>query len=85
MTSRKCIECGCWHERAIHVKQIEEIIEELQYCHDCLLRQGWVPYIEKIIIDERPDEKWPMPERIHTAHGASLIKISLDDKDEDKR
>jgi len=75
MESRKCIECGCWHERAIHVKQIEEIIEELQYCHDCLLRQGWVPYIEQIVIDERADN------RIHTHHGASLIKKSLDGKD----
>ena len=76
MTSRKCIRCGCWHNMCVTATEIEEIIEELQLCQDCIFSGiGFEPYKEQIIIDERADE------RIHTHHGASLIKKSLDGKD----
>jgi hypothetical protein len=56
--------------------EIEEIIEELQLCQDCIFSGiGFEPYKEQIIIDERADA------RIHTHHGASLIKKSFDGKD----
>lgn len=75
MTSRKCIRCGCWHNMCVTSDGIEEIIEELQLCKDCIFSGlRFEPYKEQIVIDERAD-------RLHTKYGASLIKNSIDAKD----
>ena len=85
MTSRKCIACGCWHDTVVESDQIDEIIEELQLCRECIVRDcGFPANPEKLI--KAVGENWhTVVDRTHTFDGASLIKISLDDKDEDKR
>ena len=81
MNGRQCIRCGKWHNMCVTSDGIEEIIEELQLCRDCLFAGCEIkPILEKIYIEAHDPIEQPIADQMMQTYNY-LIKNSLDAKD----
>ena len=86
MESRKCIDCGNWHNTVIENTRTGEVEEYLDKCRECIFKGCRHPPIDYPIHIEALDKsEQPIADQMAKLYNHFVSNNSVTDKDEDER
>lgn len=82
MESRKCIDCGKWHNTVIEDSNTKEILEYLDKCKDCIFKGcRYEPITELITIEALDKSEQPIADQMSKLYNDFISKNYITDKD----